>query len=75
MLFVAVFWLVSLLAVVASSGEQRHLGQFMPAFMILAALPDTRQARERRRVRWIAAPWYAAVVGAHAAWAVMKGVI
>jgi hypothetical protein len=66
---------VSLLAVVAGSGEQRHLGQFMPAFMILAARPDTRQARERRRVRWIAAPWYAAVVLAHAAWAVMKGVI
>lgn len=75
LLFVAVFWLVSLLAVVAGSGEQRHLGQFMPAFMILAARPDTRQARERRRVRWIAAPWYAAVVLAHAAWAVMKGVI
>jgi hypothetical protein len=75
LLFVAVFWLVSLLAVVASSGEQRHLGQFMPAFMILAGLPDTRQARERSQVRWIAVPWYAAVVLAHVAWAVMKGVI
>jgi len=74
-MFVALFLLLGVLAVVSSSGELRHLGQFMPAFMILAALPDTRQVRDRLRVRWIALPWYAAVMLAHAAWAVMKGVI
>ena len=74
-LFVAVFWLVSLLAVVASSGEQRHLGQFLSAFMILAAMPDTRQARERQLVRRIATPWFAAVVLVHVAWGILKGVL
>lgn len=72
LLFLAVYLLANLAAVVASSGEQRHLGQFMAALLILAALPDTRERSERRRLRMIATVWFSVVILVHAAWAVMK---
>lgn len=71
--FLAAYMLVSLAAIVATSLEQRHLAQFMPAFMILAALPDTRNRKVRTEVRSIAALWFAVVVLVHVAWAAAKG--
>jgi hypothetical protein len=72
LLFLAVYALVNLVGVVASSGEQRHLGQFMEALLMLAALPDTRDKWERRRLRIIASLWFGVVILLHVLWAGMK---
>jgi len=71
--FLAVYMLMNLAAIVMTSLEQRHLAQFMPALMVLAALPDTRNRNVRTKVRSIGGLWLIAVVLLHAAWAVMKG--
>lgn len=68
LVFLALYLLFNVLAVVATSMEQRHVAQFMPAFMILAAIPDTRIAAERFTVRQIACGWWGLVVFIHLAW-------
>lgn len=70
LLFLAVYMLMNVLIVVATSMEQRHLAQFMPAMMILAAVPDTREKGMRKRVRDMATGWFALVVLVHVAWAI-----
>ena len=72
LLFLAAYLLIGLEAVVVTSLEQRHFAQFMPAFMILAALPDTREKKVRKRVQTITTWWLAMVVLVHLAWAMMK---
>ena len=68
LVFLALYLLFNVLAVVATSMEQRHVAQFMPAFMILAAIPDTRIAAERFTVRQIACGWWGLVVFIHLVW-------
>jgi hypothetical protein len=75
LLFLVGYLLINLAAVVATSLEQRHIAQFMPAFMILAALPDTREKRAREELRIITMWWLAAVILVHLAWAIMKGIV
>lgn len=70
LLFLAVYLLMNVLIVVATSLEQRHLAQFMPVMMILAAVPDTREKGMRKSVRGIAIGWLAVVVFVHLAWAI-----
>ena len=70
LLFLAIYLLMNTLAVVATSLEQRHLAQFMPAMMILAAVPDTRERDTRKRVRIIATSWFAIVFLVHLAWTI-----
>lgn len=60
-------------AVVATSLEQRHIAQFLPAFMILAALANTRNKKNRKEMRTISVKWFAVVVLIHLAWAIIKG--
>lgn len=73
MLFLTVYTIMNLLAVVATSLEQRHFAQFMPAVMILATLPDTRNRKVRTKVQSIAGLWFLVVILLHVAWAIMKG--
>ncbi len=70
LLFLAIYMLMNVLIVVATSLEQRHLAQFMPAMMILAAVPDTREKGMRKSVLEIATGWFVVVVLVHLAWAI-----
>lgn len=70
--FVGAYSLMTLFAVAAISLETRHLGQFAPAVLILAAIPDTREESDRKHVQSTAALWFAVVFLAYVAWAVMK---
>jgi hypothetical protein len=72
LLFLAIYLLVSLAAVAASSQTERHLGQFMAALLILAAVPDTREKSERKRTRKIVIRWLVGVILIHVAWGVMQ---
>jgi len=69
-LFLAIYLVINVLAVVATSLEQRHIGQFMPAFMILAAMPDTRERETRTRVQSVMIAWVFVVVLVQVAWAI-----
>lgn len=73
LLFLVTYLVLNTVAVSATSGEQRHLAQFMPAFMILAALPDTRDPKSRRELGEISKWWIAVVIFVHLAWMIMKG--
>ena len=73
LLFLAVYLLMNIAVVVATSLEQRHFAQFMPAAMILAALPDTRKATIRNKLQMIMEWWFAAVAFIHLAWMIIKG--
>lgn len=70
LLFLAIYLLINTLAVVATSMESRHIAQFMPAFMVLAAVPDTRDRKIGKYVRHIAIAWFAVVFLVHLAWAI-----
>lgn len=72
LLFVAFFSLIGLFSVVVTSMETRHFGQFLPGFLILAVLPDLREARVRRNFIRISISWYSVVILVHIAWAVAK---
>ncbi len=71
LVFLALYLVMNTLAVVATSLEQRHIAQFMPAFMILATVADTRETPMRKFVRRIAVGWLGLVVLIHLAWAAM----
>lgn len=71
-LFVVVYLLLNVAAVVATSLESRHVAQFLPAAIILAALPDTRDMPTRRMVLKITAVWFGVVILVHLAWLLMK---
>jgi len=72
LLFLAIYLFVSLAAVAASSQTERHLGQFMAALLILAAVPDTREKSERKRTRKIVMRWLVGVIFIHVAWGLMQ---
>jgi len=73
LLFLAIYLLINVAAVAATSLEQRHFAQFMPALLILAVLPDTREKGTQNEVYLIALRWFAVVIFVHLAWAIMKG--
>ena len=68
LLFLLVYSMLNLLAVVATTLETRHLGQFLPAFLILAAVPDTRKRKSRLTVQTTAMLWCCVVLGVHLLW-------
>jgi len=72
LLFLVAYLLVNLAAIAASSRLVRHLGQFMAALTILAALPNLSEKSERKLVRTISIGWFAGVVLIHVAWAAMR---
>jgi len=68
----ASYSLVGLLVTAAITLEGRHFGQFLPAFLLLAVLPDMRNPDDRRRVRQMAFLWGGIVVAVHLAWAALS---
>jgi len=69
--FVALYWPTMTAAVAVTSLETRHLGQFLPAFILLAVVPDLRQLRDRRAIYAVAFVWYSAVLCGHLLWMVV----
>ena len=70
--FLALFTISTTLAVVATSLETRHHGQFLPAFLMLSALPDRRSPRIHSQLKLCCVMWYGAVVVIHLLWIVLK---
>lgn len=70
--FLALFTMSTLFSVVLTSLETRHLGQFLPAFLILSVLPDRRDPRIRSQLKRCCVIWYSAVVGVHVLYIVVK---
>ncbi len=73
LVFTAAYLVTNLMAVVATSLEQRHLAQFMPALFILASVPDTREKNSRRTVNRMGVAWFIVVVLVHVAWMFARG--
>lgn len=71
-LFLLLFLLFGMVSVAGTSLETRHYGQFLPSFMILAAIPDLRDGIARRRVFRVGAIWYGAVIAIHLCWLILK---
>lgn len=74
LLFLVTYFIINLLAVVATSLEQRHIGQFMPAFILIAAFPDTRELKIKRELIKIFRIWFSVVILVHIAWVLMKSI-
>lgn len=72
MLFLAAYLGVNLAAVAGSSKLERHLGQFLAAVTIVAALPDQDDKAQRKRVRLLYLGWFSGVVLIHVAWGMMR---
>lgn len=75
LMFLVMYLIFNLESVVATSMEQRHLGQFLAAMVVLATLPDTRETITRHEVRKIAVLWFIVVAFLHLVWAALKFVI
>jgi len=73
LIFLVMYLLLNLAAVVLTSLETRHIGQFLPAFIILAAVPNTQEKRAQKELGMITWWWFAVVVLVHLTWAVIKG--
>ncbi|WP_096896322.1 hypothetical protein [Candidatus Scalindua japonica] len=70
--YLAIYSLVGILSVVATSLEQRHFVPFLPALLILAVLPDIRETGTLRLLRKISLMWYAIVILVHVGWLLLK---
>ena len=70
--FLAAYCLFNTGVVASVSLELRHLAQFYPAFLILAALPDTRDRESLRLVKTVGYVWFGVVVLVHILWFVMR---
>ncbi len=71
-MFLVLFLLINLVGVVATSLEQRHFGQFMSAFVVIAAIPDTREKKIENELKNIKALWFFGVLLVHIAWGLLK---
>ncbi len=71
-LFLTLYALGALGAVAATSLETRHLGQFLPAMILLAVLPDLEDPARRGELRLTGGVWFGLVAVAHVGWAVLK---
>ncbi len=70
--FIALYAMVTLTAVAVTSLETRHHGQFLPAILILAAMPNKYDPATRAKIRTAMALWFGLVVAGHITWAVLK---
>lgn len=70
--FLALYTISTLFSVVMTSLETRHLGQFLPAFLILSVLPDRQSPRIRSQLKLCCVIWYGVVVSVHFLWGVSK---
>lgn len=72
LMFLVIFLLINMVGVVATSLEQRHFGQFMSAFVLIAAIPDARDEKTGDELRRIRAWWFFGVLLVHILWGVLK---
>jgi len=70
--YLGVYFVLTLGAVVMTSLEQRHLAQFMPSCIVLAALPDTTNLKTKRKLRNITSLWLVFVFLIHFIWLLLK---
>ncbi len=72
LMFLALYWPTMVAAVAATSLESRHVGQFIPALIVLAVVPDLHVPADRRDFRRLAVLWYGGVVLIHLAWLTLR---
>jgi len=72
LVFLVMYLLMNTASVVATSMEQRHLGQFLAAMIIIATVQDTREMEMQGEQKGIRIRWFVAVYLVHLAWATMK---
>jgi len=70
--FIAAYTTLMVAAVAATSLETRHVGQCLPAIVLLAVLPDTRTKEGRRQVASMAVLWIGTLTLVHVAWAGLR---
>ena len=70
--FLALYTIVSLFSVVVTSLDTRHLGPFLPAFLILSVLPARQDPRIRSQLKLCCVIWYSAVVSIHVLYLMVK---
>ena len=70
--FLTFYTVLMLVAVGATSLETRHFGQFMPAVILLAVIPDTREVKPRAAAMTAAFLWGGVLIAVHLAWAAMR---
>ena len=71
-MFVVAFAFSSLACVSATTLDNRHLGQFMPAFIYIASIPRTEKPAVRVLMRNWSRRWYFAILLTYAAWLLLK---
>tara|TARA_R110002111_G_scaffold15899_3_gene41084 strand:+ start:99 stop:674 length:576 start_codon:yes stop_codon:yes gene_type:complete len=74
MLYLAIFYILNVAAVAVTSLETRHAGQFISAFIILAAAPNMKEPTTRRLMRVAMVGWFSLVVLVHLLWIIMRGI-
>jgi hypothetical protein len=72
LMFLALYWPTMVAAVAATSLESRHVGQFIPALIVLAVVPDLSAPADRRDFKRLAVLWYGGVVLIHLAWLTLR---
>lgn len=73
--FLVMYLLVNTVSVVATSMEQRHLGQFMAAMIAIAVIQDTRQMKIQSELKIIRTRWLVAVYLVHLIWLTIKVIL
>ena len=71
-LFVGLYAVIGLLVVVGTSMETRHWGQFLPAIVLLAAVPDMSETSMRTLPRKTRLLWIVGILLMHVAWMVLR---
>ena len=71
-LFLVLYALIGLLLVAATSIETRHFGQFIPAYLLLAAIPDLTNPVDKRMTNVARRFWLSFVGAIHIAWALLR---
>ena len=73
LIFLELCFLLGVVAVAATSLDTRHLAQFVPAFLVVATVPDVRKKAIRKMVWWTQLSWLSAIGFVHLMWAITKG--
>lgn len=73
-LFLVVYYVINVMAVAATSLETRHIGQYAPVFLIIAAIPDPGRRSNQSLLRNTAVLWGGMVMMVHILWMVKRGI-
>ena len=72
LLFTSLFMISGLLSIAATTLDTRHMGQFWPAMLLLAVIPDWADPFARQRIFRVAAVWAILIFFGHILWFAMK---